>query len=64
MNATPRPDETLRPALEALSARDPDIARHYRACGLPPERRRPEGFAGLIHIIAAQQLTAASANAI
>ncbi|MCH9013872.1 MAG: DNA-3-methyladenine glycosylase 2 family protein [Proteobacteria bacterium] len=64
MNATPRPDESLRPALEALSACDPDIARHYRAYGLPPRRRRPEGFAGLIHIIAAQQLSAASANAI
>ncbi len=64
MNATPRPDESLRPALEALSAGDADIARHYRAYGLPPRRRRPEGFAGLIHIIAAQQLSAASANAI
>ena len=64
MTTQARPDETLRPALEALSACDGDIARHYRACGLPPVRRRPEGFAGLIHIIAAQQVSAASANAI
>lgn len=64
MTATPRPDESLRPALEALAARDPDIARHYAHCGLPPERRRPAGFAGLVHIIAAQQVSAASANAI
>ena len=64
MTTQARPDESLRPALEALSACDPDIARHYRACGLPPVRRRPEGFAGLIHIIAAQQVSAASANAI
>ncbi len=64
MTTQARPDETLRPALEALSACDPDIARHYRACGLPPVRRRPEGFAGLVHIIAAQQVSAASANAI
>ncbi|MEE8499587.1 MAG: DNA-3-methyladenine glycosylase 2 family protein [Kiloniellales bacterium] len=64
MPARPRPDETLRPALEALSACDPDIERHYQAYGLPPRRRRPRGFSGLIHIIAAQQLSAASANAI
>ncbi len=60
----PRPDETLRPALEALAARDPDIARHYALCGLPPERGQPAGFAGLARIIAAQQVSAASANAI
>jgi DNA-3-methyladenine glycosylase II len=60
----PRPDETLRPALEALAVRDPDIARHYALCGLPPLRRRPVGFAGLAQIIAAQQVSAASANAI
>ena len=64
MAADPRPDETLRPALEALAARDPDIARHYAHCGLPPERRRPLGFAGLAQIVAAQQVSAASANAI
>ena len=64
MTASPRPDETLRPALEALAARDPDIARHYAHCGLPPERRRPAGFAGLVQIVAAQQVSAASANAI
>ena len=64
MTTQARPDETLRPALEALSACDGDIARHYRACGLPPERQRPEGFAGLVQIIAAQQVSAASANAI
>jgi DNA-3-methyladenine glycosylase II len=64
MTARPRPDETLRPALEALAARDPDIARHYGRCGLPPERGRPLGFAGLVQIIAAQQVSAASANAI
>ncbi len=60
----PPPDETLRPALEALAARDADIARHYAHCGLPPERGQPAGFAGLARIIAAQQVSAASANAI
>ena len=63
-HSQPRPDESLRPALEALAARDPDIARHYARCGLPPERRRPLGFAGLVQIIAAQQVSAASAKAI
>ncbi len=64
MEASPRPDETLRPAMEALAARDTDIARHYALCGLPPERRQPAGFAGLTRIVAAQQVSAASANAI
>jgi DNA-3-methyladenine glycosylase II len=64
MDAAPRPDETLRPALEALAARDADIARHYAHCGLPPERGQPAGFAGLARIIAAQQVSAASAAAI
>ena len=64
MVAAPRPDETLRPALEALAARDADIARHYAHCGLPPERGQPVGFAGLARIIAAQQVSAASAHAI
>jgi DNA-3-methyladenine glycosylase II len=60
----PRPDESLRPALEALAACDADIARHYAHCGLPPERGQPAGFAGLVRIIAAQQVSAASAGAI
>jgi DNA-3-methyladenine glycosylase II len=64
MSPQPRPDESLRPALEALAERDGDIARHYEICGLPPERRRPEGFAGLVHIIVAQQVSAAAANTI
>lgn len=57
-------DDALRPALEALAARDPDIARHYAACGLPPVRRRPLGFSGLLQIVVAQQVSAQSAAAI
>lgn len=64
MSDGPEPDEGLRPALEALAARDADIARQYAACGLPPVRRRPAGFAGLVHIIAAQQVSAHAARAI
>lgn len=58
------PDDTLRPALEALAARDPAIARYYATCGLPPVRRQAPGFAGLLHIMCAQQVSAASARAI
>ena len=64
MTTPAAPDETLRPALEALAARDNDIAHHYEVCGLPPVRGRPAGFAGLLHIIMAQQVSAASATAI
>ncbi len=64
MHSNPPPDESLRPALEALAARDPDIARAYAHCGLPPERRRPTGFAGLLSIMTAQQVSAQAARAI
>lgn len=60
----PATDSALRPALDALAARDPDIARHYAACGLPPVRRRPVGFSGLLQIVMAQQVSAQSAAAI
>lgn len=59
-----RPDETLRPALEALAAGDPDLATAYRECGLPPVRHSLPGFAGLIRIIIGQQVSTASAAAI
>lgn len=59
-----RPDRSLAPALDALAARDGDIARHYAACGLPPARRRPRGFAGLLQIVVAQQVSAHAARAI
>ncbi len=64
MAEKPQPDETLRPALEALAARDPHIARWYPKCGLPPVRRRPPGFGSLLHIMCAQQVSTASARAI
>jgi DNA-3-methyladenine glycosylase II len=63
-DAAPEPDETLRSAMDALAAVDDDVARAYAACGLPPARRRPPGFAGLVHIIAAQQVSAHAARAI
>src|SRR3546814_12450691 len=60
----PLPDERLRPALEALAAVDPDIGAAYRRCGLPPERGREPGFAGLIRIIAGPQVSVQSARPI
>jgi DNA-3-methyladenine glycosylase II len=64
MQTDPPPDDTLRPALEALAARDADFARAYAHCGLPPKRRRPTGFAGLLSIMTAQQVSAQAARAI
>lgn len=60
----PVPDETLRPALEALAERDDDIARAYATCGLPPVRGQKPGFDGLLRIIFGQQVSTASARAI
>jgi DNA-3-methyladenine glycosylase II len=58
------PDESLRPAMEALAAADPDIAEAYGRRGLPPERSSAPGFAGLIRMIAGQQVSVQSARAI
>ncbi len=58
------PDESLRPALEALAERDRDIAEAYGRCGLPPLRSTPDGFAGLLHTIVCQQVSAAAGRAI
>lgn len=58
------PDERLRPAMEALAQQDPDMAAAYQRCGLPPERSSEPGFAGLIRMIAGQQVSVQSARAI
>src|SRR3546814_20810552 len=47
-----------------LAAVDPDIGAAYRRCGLPPERGSEPGFAGLIRMIAGQQVSVQSARAI
>ena len=60
----PPPDERLRPAMEALAESDPDIAEAYARCGLPPVRSSEPGFAGLIRMIAGQQVSVQSARAI
>ncbi len=58
------PDESLRPTLAALAERDREIAEAYARCGLPPVRVSPDGFAGLLRVIACQQVSAASGRAI
>src|SRR3546814_5768116 len=47
-----------------LAAVDPDIGACYRRCGLPAERGSEPGFAGLIRMIAGQQVSVQSARAI
>ena len=59
-----KPDERLRPAMEALAAADPDMAEAYADCGLPPVRGSEPGFAGLMRMIAGQQVSVQSARAI
>ncbi len=63
-NNPPPPDETLRPALDALSAIDGDLAAAYEICGLPPVRPTRPGFPGLLRIICAQQVSTHATRAI
>lgn len=63
MPATP-PDRRLIPDLEALASCDPHIAAAYGAIGVPRRRRQPKGFAGLLRIVMAQQLSVHAARAI
>jgi DNA-3-methyladenine glycosylase II len=57
-------DRRLEPALAALAAADPALGRAYAACGLPPVRTADAGFAGLVDMIASQQLSNRAAAAI
>ena len=56
--------EQIRSDIEALAARDPDIARAYAEIGCPERRNRPAGFATLLRIIVSQQLSVAAVAAI
>ena len=47
-----------------LRSAAPDIAEAYGRCGLPPVRSSAPGFAGLIRMIAGQQVSVQSAAAI
>lgn len=54
----------IRETLDALGKRDPDIAQAIALVGYPEPRNREPGFGALLNIIAAQQVSSASAAAI
>ena len=54
----------LRHALAALAGQDADVARAIARVGHPAPRRRPPGFATLLRIITAQQISTKAAAAI
>ncbi len=60
----PKPDLSLKPALEELSRRDAEIARAFAVCGLPETRNRKPGYPGLVRIVVGQQVSAGAARAI
>jgi DNA-3-methyladenine glycosylase II len=56
--------KALAAALRVLGRQDPDLARAYKEVGPPPPRSRPAGFASLLDIILAQQVSTHSYRAI
>ena len=54
----------IEEGLTHLARRDRRLVRVIRVAGPVPLRRRPNGFAGLLRIVSAQQLSGASAAAI
>ncbi len=58
------PDSKLATPLQELARRDADLAKAFDDCGLPPKRKSPPGFPGLLRIIVSQQVSTASAAAI
>ena len=54
----------VRESLDALGARDKDIAKALKVVGYPEPRNREPGFGALLNIIAAQQVSASAATAI
>ena len=57
-------EDQLRAALDELAVGDADIARGIARVGYPQPRTRAPGFATLLRIIVAQQLSTASAAAL
>ncbi|MEO9903936.1 DNA-3-methyladenine glycosylase 2 family protein [Nisaea sp.] len=64
MTGTKSQENALHHAVIELTRRDPDIELLYKKLGPPPSRREPPGFASLIRILTAQQVSLASASAI
>jgi DNA-3-methyladenine glycosylase II len=54
----------LQQALDHLADADKHMAEAIQEIGPPPPRHRPAGFATLMHVIIAQQVSTASARAI
>ena len=54
----------LAVALRMLAKQDADLARAWEEVGAPPPRSRPPGFASLVDIVLAQQVSTASYRAI
>jgi DNA-3-methyladenine glycosylase II len=54
----------LAQALRELCRQDRDLARALEQAGTPPPRARPAGFASLVDIVLAQQVSTASYRAI
>lgn len=60
----PLAGERLRAAVDALAGLDPDVAAALRRIGYPRPRQRDPGFATLVRIVVAQQVSTASAAAV
>jgi DNA-3-methyladenine glycosylase II len=57
-------EQDLATMLTALSAQCPVMARLHAERGIPPLRRRPAGFEGLVHVVVFQQISTLAAQAI
>ncbi len=57
-------DETIAEGAAWLCGADPRFVPAWALCGPWPMRRRPDGFAALLHAIVGQQVSVAAANAI
>lgn len=64
MTILPLDQARLREALDALAGRDADIARALERVGYPEPRVREPGFATLLRIVAAQQISTYASAAI
>ena len=57
-------EDDLAEGVAHLVAVEPRFARAVEAAGMPPLRRRPQGFAPLLRIIVGQQVSVAAADGI
>lgn len=57
-------EQDLAAMMAALSTQCPVMARLHAERGIPPLRRRPAGFEGLVHVVVFQQISTLAAQAI